>query len=391
MKIGLITFHFASNQGAVLQCYAMQKYLENQGHDVFVIDYQPSYHLVRYQSRKNPFLYARDFWRKFHYKEYPRRVYLTARSFARCIYMNVMHTDSRVEQCFENFRQRYLHTTARYRSLAELKKNPPKMEAYISGSDQLWNPEVLDQNFDKAYFLDFGDENIMRISYAVSIGKEMPEHYLKQLRSLCVGLDAVSLREFNEMVIDAIGKDVHICIDPTFLLTADDYREIEGNISITEPYIFVYGFETNKDILDAIEAAKKKYRCLIVNGSPMRIKYRGNVVNTRDYGPEIFLGYIRNAVCVVTNSFHATAFSVIYEKDFITVPHSTRGMRMKNLLGRLSLRSCLYKDEAFDIGKAVNYASVRPILSEWKRHSEEFLTMALAGKKGEEIPHYTEE
>ncbi len=391
MKIGTITFHFASNQGAVLQCYALKKYLEEKGYEVQVVDYQPAYHTVRYSTKKNPFMYARGYWRKFNYKKTSRRIYLTIRSFARCMYMNVKNTDRQVEDQYDSFRKKHLNLTRRYRTLGELKKDPPVMDAYITGSDQLWNPEVLDQKFDKAYFLDFGKDDTLRISYAVSIGKEMPEEFQKELHQLCKPLTAISLREYSQDVVAAIGRNVHICIDPTFLLDADVYAEAESKRMESEPYIFVYGFETTPETISAIEEAKKKYNVRVINGSPMRIKYSGESTNVRDYGPDQFLTYIKNAKCVVTNSFHATTFSIIYKKDFITVPHSMRGKRMRDLLGRLELANRLFGDENFNFDEDIAYGRVYDLLKTWKGHSEEFLTLALEGKRGEEIPHYSDD
>ena len=391
MKIGTITFHFASNQGAVLQCYALKKYLEKQGHEVSVIDYQPTYHTVRYKSKKNPFVYARGFWKKFSGKKLSRRIYLTLRSFIRCVYMNMKQTDRKIEECFDSFRNKHLNLTKEYKSISQLRKDPPEMDAYISGSDQLWNPELLDQSFDEAYFLRFGKEKTERIAYAVSIGKAFSDRYLCQLKNLCADFDAISLREYNKSAIDAIGKDVHVCVDPTFLLQAEDYQEAEGEIELGEPYIFVYGFESNSSIFEAIEAAKRKYNCRVINGSPTKIKYQGEAEKIREYGPDMFLSYIKHASCVVTNSFHATTFSIIYQKQFVTVPHSTRGMRMKNLLGRLGLCSCLYGDTSFNMNERIDYTKVQSVLSEWRAQSEEFLSMALEGKQGEMIPHYSDE
>ena len=87
MKIGIITFHFAHNQGAVLQCYALQKYLTNLGHEVQIIDYCPKYHTVRYDSWKNPFTYAKGFVKRKKSRSFIRKVYYALGSFALCMKM----------------------------------------------------------------------------------------------------------------------------------------------------------------------------------------------------------------------------------------------------------------------------------------------------------------
>lgn len=388
MNIGIITFHFVYNQGAVLQCFALKKYLESQGHNVKVINYRPGYHIVRYKSFKNPVQYAMWNWKRHSKKNVLRRTVFTGMSVLRCLYSNLKGKDSKIEQLFSVFAEEHLNQTKEYRSLRQLRKNPPEMDAYISGSDQLWNPELLDQEFDGAYFLEFGDAHIPRIAYAVSMGKEQKEEYRNELKKHCEGLTAVSLREYSEASIEATGRDVHVCVDPTFLINAEDYDKIAKTNTETEPYIFVYGFETTDEIKQAVERAKEKYQCRIINGSPHRVKLDCETKNIREYAPDAFLSYIKNAVCVITNSFHATVFSIIYKKEFITVSHSTRGIRMNELLGKLGLETRLWGCEEFDIDGDIPWKTAQEKLEYHRKHSMEYLRLALNGIKGEDIQHY---
>ena len=391
MKVGIITFHFVSNQGGVLQAYASQKFIEKNGHEASIIDYRPSYHTVRYASRKNPFIYTDLYWKKFQNHSAVKRTLLTLRSFARCMYMNIMHTDDGVVAEYEKFVKENLHLTRRYKSLKQLKADPPKLDAYVTGSDQLWNPEILNYRFDSAYFLSFGDKKIPKVAYAVSTGKNLTAKEEGQLKELAMDLTAVSLREFNESTVTAIGKDVHICVDPTLLLDESDYASVESKNAETEPYIFVYGFESTDEIKQAITLATKKYSCKVINGSPHRIKLEGNVVNLRNYGPDQFLTLIKNASCVVTNSFHGTAFSIIYKKDFITVPHSTRGKRMVELLGKLDLLQRLWGTDVFSLEASIDWGRVYEKLYILRKHSADYLLSAIQGVPGEEISHWDEE
>ncbi len=391
MKIGIITFHFTSNQGAVLQCFALKKHLEKQGHEVQVIDYCPPYHTVRYSAYKNPFMYARDRWRKLSKRSMLLRSAVTAKSFLKCIALDITQKDANTLREFESFRKKHLNLTQRYKSLKALKKKFPHFDAYISGSDQVWNPDLLDQEFDRAYFLDFGDEKTLRISYAVSMGKDMSGEEVSELKQLCSNMTAVSLREYNKEAVEATGRDVHICIDPTLLMDAEDYAEVESAETEKESYIFVYGFETNEDIKRAVETAQKKYGCRVINGSPARIRLGDSEIIAKDYGPDKFLAYIKNAQCVVTNSFHGTAFSIIYKKDFIVVPHSTRGRRMTELLTKLGLNFRLWNDESFSFDKAIDYNEAYEKLDVLRIASTSYLSEALSGKSGEEIPHHPSE
>lgn len=391
MKIGILTFHFAFNQGAVLQCYALQTFLERQGHEAVVIDYRPGYHTVMHAAWRNPFAYAAVFWKKFRSRNLLVRSYLTARSFVRCMGWNLLMVDGKNQTAFRKFVAEHLRLTREYTSLKQLQSFPPELDAYISGSDQVWNPDLLGQEFDPAYFLDFGPREVRRLTYAVSLGKRMYIHNLLKMNELCKNIDALSLREANTEALAVIGRDVHICVDPTFLLDAADYASAESTDVEEEPYIFAYGFETNDALRQAVSLAVAKYHCRIINGSPKWLKLSGDVVKLTGYGPDRFLTLIKHSACVITNSFHGTAFSIIYRKDFITVPHTTRGKRMTELLGRLGLSSRLFGSADFSLDTPLDYDAVGAKLRILRAHSAEYLSLALSGRRGEEIPHHAEE
>jgi len=380
VKVGVLTFHFVPNQGAVLQCWAMQKFLEGRGYDARVVDYRPAYHAVRYAPFKNPFAYARWFFRKYGRKSLSARLRAFARAFLRALALNAGGTDRRVAAAFRAFSRRHLRLTEPYLSLAALRRNPPPLDACLVGSDQLWNPELLDQDFDPAYFLDFGPDSLVRFSYAVSLGKSPSNLQLCQLGPLCQRLDAVSLREAVPGVEEALGRPVHVCLDPTLLLDAADYADVESRERIEDDYIFVYGFETTPEIETALAEVRRRHpSCRVVNGSPHRVKLRCPHESRRVYGPDAFLSFVKHARCVVTNSFHATAFSVIYQKDFVTVPHSTRALRMTNLLGSLGLASRLWGQEAFSLDAPVDWTEVRARILELRQSSVAYLKAVLDG------------
>ena len=387
MKIDLLTFHFVSNDGGVLQCYALQRFLEKQGHQVQVIDYRPSYHTVRYNAVKNPFIYTRWYWRRFRNAGFIKRNVRAARSFVRCLFLNVKPEERTTAQIFDGFVRKNLHLTEQYTTLKQLQENPPQADAYVVGSDQLWNPDLLDFEFDPAYFLDFGNNAIPHVAYAVSTGKQPNETELTQIEKLCGRLSAISIREYNERLIKAMGQDVHVCIDPTLLLEADDYSEIEGKEAEKEPYIFVYGFEDNEDFHDAVNIVRKKLGIRIINGCPHRIHLDGDVTNLRECGPSEFLGLIKNAQYVVTNSFHGTAFSIVYKKEFVTLAHSTRASRMTELLSKLGLLPRLWGNESFSIDNSIDWSHVEEKRSILQKHSREYLLSAITGKRGDEISH----
>ena len=390
MKIAIITFHFIPNQGAVLQCCATKLFLEKNGHEVVVIDYRPYYHTVRYCKNRNPFRYAGWYWKKHKNKRLIKRLIIFGKSFTRAIILNFKKDENKSLDKFDTFVRNNLPLTKRYVSLKQLKANPPVADVYISGSDQLWNPQLLDQVFDKAYFLDFGDNQTVRVSYAVSMGEIQETKYLNELKDYCKKFNSVSFREYDSKTVIATGRDVHICIDPTLLLEASDYEKLESKVVEKEPYIFVYGFEDTPEIHCAIDLAKTRYNCRIINGSPHRI-FLERTENLRDYGPDRFLTLVKEAKCIVTNSFHGTAFSIIYKKEFITVAHSTRGNRMVEILGKLGLNQRLWGSEEFSFDDTLDWGKIYNKLNILRQNSSGYLLSAIKGISGEEIPHWDEE
>lgn len=380
MKIGIITFHFAFNQGAVLQSFGMQKYLELEGNEAYVINYCPDYHSIRYAAYRNPFKYARNYWFIFKDKNLIKRVCMVIWGFLKCLYLNISRRDKKRQDQFHMFLSSHLNLTSKYTSLEQLRKSPPEMDVYISGSDQIWNPEILNHCFDPAYFLDFGGQNVRRIVYAASTGGDLPYVYLTQLNNLCKNLDFISVREPNKKIEEVIGRDIHVCLDPTLLLDAEDYYEIEAPKRDNEPYIFLYGLEYNEDIKLAIDQAVMKYHCKVVDGSPKQIMNMDNIIKIRNYAPDQFLSFVRYAKCIVTNSFHGTAFSIIYKKDFITLSHKSRGKRMIELLKSLGLEYRLWENDNFSFDQEIDYNLVYEKLNALRFRSKMFLKTAILGQ-----------
>ena len=178
MKIGIITFHFPYNCGAFLQCAALKTFLEKNGNQVEVINYRPWYHQNIYTVYANPWQTAREKFRKKDDNDYlAKRFARASYNFAKVIKSWFFHKEkSKQNDLFEPMQKKYLNETMVYRSLRQLKKNPPLCDVYICGSDQLWNTVLTDGKADKAYFLDFG-ENIRKMSYGVGVYfKEEPEN-----------------------------------------------------------------------------------------------------------------------------------------------------------------------------------------------------------------------
>lgn len=372
MKIGIVTFHFASNYGAVLQCYALQEYLTRRGHNVEVINYRPSYHMVRYAGWKNPFLVARENWKRNKNERKIKRIYIYIRGFVRGIILSLKQTDGVKYRLFYDFTKKYLNQTQTYRTVKQLRRNPPEDEVYVVGSDQLWNPDFTDFRFDKAYFLDFGAPTTKRLSYAVSMKEEYTAEEMAQILFLSKKLDSISIRENNKDFEKNVERVVSICIDPTLLLNSEDYRLLETNRLIPEPYVFIYGLENSEDLDYATKIISKIQGLKVVNGSPRRTKISCECECVYNYGPKEFLSYIKYADYVITNSFHGTAFSIIYQKSFVVIPHTKRGRRITELLSELDLGARIWGNEECEWSKKIDYISVNNRLQELRNNTKKY-------------------
>lgn len=379
MKIGIITFHFAHNQGAVLQCYALQKAMKKLGHEPKVIDYCPEYHTVRYSAVKNPFFSAIQYYKREKSFKFFSRVYHSAGNFVKCVKSNVKQTYKSRELAFNQFINKNLNLTDKYKTIKSLRKNPPDCDAYVSGSDQLWNPELVNGSFDPAYFLDFGSDKIKKITYAVSLKETYTEKEKQNLKELCRNLDEISIREENAPAREVLDGKYTVCIDPTLLFNGEDYEEIISEKAEEVPYIFVYGFQSSEGIAEAISIISKELGIKIINGSPERVKFK-NSENVMDYSPDMFLSYIKNAEFVITNSFHGTAFSIIFKKKFVTVAHTTRGKRMIELLEKIGLSERLWKGPETDWRSEIDYTEADKKRDELKEQAFDYLKKNLTQK-----------
>jgi len=161
-------------------------------------------------------------------------------------------------------------------------------------------------------------------------------------------------------------------------LERKDYGEIESARLESEPYIFVYGFENLKDLDTLVREVSQKKKLKVINGSPNRIFLTCQCKNIYNYGPSAFLSYIKNADFIITNSFHGTAFSVIYRKQFVVIPHTTRGKRMVRLLEKLGLSHRIWKRDNFIWQDKVEYSNAEKKLLILRAHSCSYLEENLA-------------
>lgn len=302
MKIKTITCHDVYNAGASLQAYALTAYLRQLGHDVEIINYKPDYLSNHYAlwNIGNP----------RYDKPLLREAYLLAK-----LPQRLKARTSRRKKEFDLFTANMLPVTEkRYSSNAELKADPPEADVYFAGSDQIWNP-FFQNGRDPAFYLDFVPDGKVSASYAASFATDsVPPQWQGQLKQWLSELDFISVRESSglNIVRDMGISDAVQVLDPVFLLDAAQWQSVETDLDIHEPYLLVYDFDRSPEIAGFVKRAAVKHGWKIYSILPC--EYCDRCFS--EEGPQAFLYLIRNASFVVSNSFHATAFSLIFHKQF---------------------------------------------------------------------------
>jgi len=315
MKICTITCQNTVNHGARLQCYALAHWLQKQGHEVEVIDYRPP------RSRNKKLWYmpkaSIEDWLKLFSQFTYRKKNLERRKI------------------FDAFSQKYIPLTKHiYFKLSDLRKNPPVADVYIAGSDQIWNT-TLPNGTDPAYYLDFGPSSVRRESFAASFAtKELRPGTESFVQDHLKRFDKITVREQSSLkILEDLGLKGLQQEDPVFLLTASEWDEIADGTGAGEKYLLVYDFYLGDDIkIEAIKIAKER-DLKIYNVSHSNLSYADK--NFVYVGPETFVSLVKNASFVISNSFHGTAFAIIYDVPFKVLDRPDGlNIRMYDLLER---------------------------------------------------------
>lgn len=360
-KIGIITFHCSYNYGSVLQAYALQKYIMNNDYDVKVIDYQSRnydmYHLFKLWMLKHPVKLIAE-------NKHINRLIRRKHNFLRFINESMNLTDKT------------------YSYDDDLTVLNDEFDVFIAGSDQIWNP-ICTGGVDPNFFLNFVDGNQnKKISYAPSLAhSSFDEKVLKEMCGYINSFDAISVREESgkNLLKNHIRKNIEVVLDPTMLLSEKDYKELEIEPTINKSYIFVYMLEKDDpSLIDYVSKISEEKGIDIVYLHLNNIFSGNNVHNV--YGCKVgeFLGYMRNAEYVVSNSFHATVFSIIYHKRFCTFKTEKSYSRMVGLLNALGLENRIY-NQGFIIENNINYDEVMLRLKTLREPSVSFLINSING------------
>ena len=360
MKIDIITRHSVPNYGSLLQCYATQKAIEKMGYESEIINY--TRYEERFENLANTLVKGKKWDKNF---------------ILRFIYKLIQRPNySKMYKTFLSYRKDFLkETEIEYGNIKELKANPPKADVFCSGSDQIWG-KIGTAEYDEAYFLGFVN-NKKCIAYSSSFGKtELNENLNNNLDRLLKPFSKILVREDTaKKILEKKGfTNVEQVLDPTLLLSNDEWNKLanKSKVKVPKEYILIYQLHDNKEFDQYAEmfAKKKKMKLLRISPSFYHITRSGKLV----YLPTQydFLKYFINANYILTDSFHATVFSIIFNKKFIDIlPLNKTGTRIQSILRLLGINNRILYDynNISLIEEEIDYKSVNKRLEEERKKS----------------------
>lgn len=328
MKIGIITFWTTKdNYGQILQSFALQQYLRNHGHDPFLIRYQDTPREGAFFKWSRIFKYVLQLPKYAKWFIGERLKSRNANKYAKSVV--------NIDRHFNDFMDANIRYTDTVFTKESIIQNPPIADAYICGSDQIWAG-------DWAYYLDFAPDEKPKIAYAPSLGgfTGFTPEYEKRMSELLARFSFIGMREQTGVeVCHRLGRtDAIKVVDPTLLLSREDYDKVRIPTEHDRPYLLAYilGNPMSCKIDEIFTFAKEQN---------LNIKYvtSGHADDLEHIYPQVgeWIDLIANAEMVVTNSFHGTVFSLIYNTPFITIPLNQGFERMNTRVIELLKASAL--------------------------------------------------
>lgn len=335
MKFGIITMHRVLNFGSALQAYALQKVLDNIGCDNEIIDYifpprrpiieriNTRFHFVLYQLRTGTFF------------------------------------EKSKSKFFADFYNHFLRLSLNRYDKNNIVKTNAIYDAFITGSDQVWNPTWIKD--DTSFLLSFVDDDKPKYSYASSFAiSNIPESYKCTYKQYLCGYNRITVREGSgvNIVRNLIGNEPDLVLDPTLLLSKDDYQKlakqsclhIDGNYILV--YMLTYMYNPFPEVNGIVRQVHEKLGGKVVYlGTGRFSAYSDDCICVENLGPCEFISLIENASFVITSSFHGTAFASIFNKPLISTVKSINDNdgRMPTLLGMIGGEKSIVEYKANDL------------------------------------------
>lgn len=361
MHVGILTFHRALNYGAFLQCYALKRIIERMGHQVRIIDYWPKYHARRYRFFKKELFYQYGIKYLIHMLlQWPMKYIRSIRML--------------------RIQKQYFGITnmVEYPSQEDLRNI--REDAIVYGSDQIWwRGEDIPTHYDFAYFGDYVSSD-KHIAYAASMGIIQVTNSEKSiLADKLSHFDAISVREqqLQQYLQPIIGQNIDLVLDPTLLIPAEEWSGVAKRYRRSTPYLLLFNL-TNlpfpRQVAHQI-GQQLHLQIVEVTAAVRDERFDPRYIQTADALE--WLGIIRNAQYVVTSSFHGTAFSLLFEKQFVACGFGNNTDRLSSLLGQLGIADRHVQNLNQLPSQLIDYSIVNPKIERLRQDSMSFLSKAL--------------
>lgn len=348
MKIGILTHYYKSpNYGGNLQAYALAEYLNSAGFSAEQICYDIFFKRESDDSKITRFFKRMSFVPSYIWGMVKKEILLKRK---------MLFVSRKLEgrsKSIMDFNLNIVRHGSEVYSYTEIARANNVYDAFVTGSDQVWHPN----NFCPAYLLTFANAGKKKLSYAASIAKSsLSDEEIRILTTSISDYDAVSVREEDsaELLRKNSPKDISCVVDPVFLLAAEQWNSVAKPCPIEKPYVLTYFLgENTKSRALALQFAKEQGLELIsipyLNGMYRKCDWNYGNRQLFDVGPDHFIALIRNASCIFTDSFHAAAFSIIFDKKFFVFARDSKSsIDMSNrIVSLLDLCRCpdLYCDD----------------------------------------------
>lgn len=371
-NIATMTWIRNNNYGSILQAYALQKILLNSGYKNEIIDYNPS-KLDRTINLFKSHNSLKWFYVKF--KDFISK----KRS------RSVGHDISGKYLKFDEFANTYLIRTKEYKKIEELRLLSGKYDAYICGSDQIWNPNLLNP----PYYFSFLNDNDKKISYSPSFGVKQIKSSKKKkiIKKYLDKFSSISVREEQgKNILTDLGinvENIPVVLDPTLLLNVEQWSKlIKENKICNDEYLVCYFLGENENYWKSAQNIAKELNLKIFIIPNCEDSYiQKNMIIGDDIGPIEWLSLIKNSKVVLTDSYHGILFSIIFNKCFYAYKRfednlrESQNSRVENILKKLKLEKRLYaKTEIIDeINDDLDYRETKEKLEKYRERSINYL------------------
>ena len=374
MKIATLTWYRGNNYGSILQAYALPTVVRSMGYDCEILAYTPT---------------KIDNW-KMKIKNRAFREFVEYKVNELCMKISHRKVDAAAGQLqvFESFRKEQMQISPICSTAEELRAANKRYDAFICGSDQIWNPSV----FDPVYFLNFVPEAHRKIAYAPSLGvSQIPVHVRNDMKKVASSFTMLSVREQKgaDLLRELTGLNAKVVVDPTLLLTRQQWECIAKpvNADTKKPYLFCYFLSKNKEYMEHARRIATQWGLKIRMLPMVAADFAKPETIKTPVGPGEWITLIKNADFVLTDSFHCTVFSIIFGRSFYTLQrfaeNDVKGQnsRVHQLLQRSLLKERLLTDVSINAYSRLSDERCRSAyeaLKPWIADSEHWLSAELA-------------